>query len=107
MMLQGAFAGKRRQRSRCRGATSQELAVWLRSLPSPIWRSSMRPAVPSRIGILLLVCFVSLSGCKRIIEEAIKARQRASDGGAGGLGQKVDEDQALGEKLNGYIRQCL
>jgi len=57
------------------------------------------------IGVLLLISALSLAGCKRIIQEAIKARQAGADGG--GVGQKTDEDQALGEKLNGYIRDCL
>src|SRR5216683_1660780 len=56
------------------------------------------------IGVLLLISALPLGGCKRILQEAIKARQAAADGGAG---QKSDEDQALGEKLNGYIRDCL
>ena len=56
------------------------------------------------IGVLLLISALPLGGCKRILQAAIKARQGAD---AGALGQKADEDQALGEKLNGYIRDCL
>jgi hypothetical protein len=52
-----------------------------------------------------LIFSLPLAGCKRILQEAIKARQAAADAGAGG--QRTDEDQALGEKLNGYIRDCL
>jgi hypothetical protein len=57
------------------------------------------------IGVLFLISTLPLAGCKRILQEAIKARQAATDGGSSG--QRVDEDQALGEKLNGYIRDCL
>jgi len=56
------------------------------------------------IGVLLLISALPLGGCKRILQEAIKSRQAAADGGGG---QKDDADQALGEKLNGYIRDCL
>ncbi len=66
------------------------------------------PRSVSRIGVLLLVCSLPLLGCKRLFEEAIKARRRALDAGAGAVAaQPMDEDQALGEKLNGYIRECL
>lgn len=50
-----------------------------------------------------MISALPLGGCKRILQEAIK-RQGAADGG---VGQKDDADQALGEKLNGYIRDCL
>jgi hypothetical protein len=56
------------------------------------------------VGVVLLISALPLGGCKRILQEAIKARQ-AADGGGGG--QKADEDEKLGEKLNGYIRDCL
>jgi 2-succinyl-5-enolpyruvyl-6-hydroxy-3-cyclohexene-1-carboxylate synthase len=49
-------------------------------------------------------------GCKRIVEEAIKGAKRSigGDGGAAVVAtHEVDEDQALGEKLNGYIRDCM
>jgi hypothetical protein len=59
-------------------------------------------AVPS---FFLLASLFAPFGCKRIIEQAIKARQRGDEGGAASAVQS--EDQALGEKLNGYIRDCL
>jgi len=68
----------------------------------------MRGSALSKTGILLLTTLVATVplGCKRIVEEAIKARQRASDSGTL-AGQRADDDQALLEKLNGYIRDCL
>jgi Protein of unknown function (DUF3829) len=66
------------------------------------------PRRVSRIGVLLLVCSLPLVGCKRLFQEMVEARRRALDAGAGGASAQVmDEDQALGEKLNGYIRECL
>jgi hypothetical protein len=68
----------------------------------------MRRPVRAKTSLLLLSTLLVVSGCKRIVQEAIKARQRAADGGAGGqVAERVDDDQALGEKLNGYIRDCL
>jgi hypothetical protein len=61
------------------------------------------------MSILLLALLLATAalGCKRIVEEAIKARQRLSDAGTLVGGQRADDDQALLEKLNGYIRDCL
>jgi hypothetical protein len=70
----------------------------------------MRRASRSTISFLVLAFFVTApSGCKRIVEEAIKAREKAaaSAAGAGQPAARADDDAALGEKLNGYIRDCL
>ena len=59
---------------------------------------------------ILATVLSSSWGCKRIVEEAIKGAKRSigSDGGAAiGSTHEVDEDQELGEKLNGYIRDCM
>src|SRR5882757_6954028 len=65
-----------------------------------------RPLLTS-IGFLLVALALFGSGCKRIVEEAIKARQRAAGDAGTAVAQRTDDDQALGEKLNGYIRDCL
>ena len=65
----------------------------------------MRRVLRATSSFFLLASLLQLSGCKRIVEEAIKARQRGEEGGAVSAAQS--EDQALGEKLNGYIRDCL
>jgi len=66
----------------------------------------MRRLVRLTLCFLVLVTAVAPAGCKRIVEEAIKAKQRGAEAGAP-VAQASDEDQALGEKLNGYIRDCL
>ena len=65
-----------------------------------------RPARAVKMSFLLLAFCLGLPSCKRIVDQAIKAHQ---DGGASGqvAGRVADDDQALGEKLNGYIRDCL
>src|SRR6266478_5749173 len=63
--------------------------------------------LPTWISLSLVVFALASSGCKRIVEEAIKARQRAAGDAGGQVAQRTDDDQALYEKLNGYIRDCL
>jgi hypothetical protein len=58
------------------------------------------------------VCLLTASfGCKKIMDETVQAQRLAAEGGASGMSseehRRADEDQALGEKLNGYIRDCL
>ncbi len=66
----------------------------------------MRRLVRLSLCSLVLVSALAPAGCKRIVEEAIKAKQRGAEAGVQ-VAQVSDEDQALGEKLNGYIRDCL
>jgi hypothetical protein len=58
---------------------------------------------------LFPICFVTASGCKKIAAETTLASEPTqADGGPGsGEPEGFAEDQALGEKLNGYIRDCL
>src|SRR6266571_685372 len=76
------------------------------TLPVHLTRSApMRRVLRATSSFFLLASLIGLLGCKRIVQEAIKARQRGEEAGA--LSGAQSEDQALGEKLNGYIRDCL
>jgi hypothetical protein len=55
------------------------------------------------------LCLVTTTSCRKIVEEAMRASEQAS-ADAGRVSEeaaRLGEDQALGEKLNGYIRDCL
>jgi hypothetical protein len=67
----------------------------------------MRPTRATTSFLLLAFLLTPLLGCKRIVQEAIKAKEKEGVAAASQAGQKVDDDTALGEKLNGYIRDCL
>jgi hypothetical protein len=54
--------------------------------------------------LLLALCLAPSLGCKRIVQIA---REKEAAKAAGQPAQRVDDDAALGEKLNGYIRDCL
>jgi len=57
---------------------------------------------------MLFFSLFGLTGCKRIVEQAVKARIGTDAGATAEPGaQRVDEDQALVDKLNGYIRDCI
>jgi Protein of unknown function (DUF3829) len=69
----------------------------------------MRTAV-GNTAWLFPVCFFACFGCKKIMDEAVQAQKVGTEGGGSLTGEELrlaDEDQALGEKLNGYIRDCL
>jgi hypothetical protein len=57
---------------------------------------------------LLALCFVAALGCKKWVDDSQGAAQESGDANpTAAEAEKVGEDQELGEKLNGYIRDCL
>jgi hypothetical protein len=57
---------------------------------------------------LLALCFVAPLGCKKLMDEANRAAESGEDANpTGEEAEKLGADQELGEKLNGYIRDCL
>jgi hypothetical protein len=65
----------------------------------------VRPVRATTSFLLLALLLVPPSGCKRILQVAREKQEKAAS--AGQPAQRQDEDAALGEKLNGYIRDCL
>jgi hypothetical protein len=59
---------------------------------------------------LFPIGLLALGGCKKIVAEAMQANEHPHADAATVVtaeGEHLGEDQALGEKLNGYVRDCL
>src|SRR5256885_7528269 len=89
MRAKGACAGARRQRGtfpvRVAGDKAvQSAAVFGRLSIRPSRRAAMRRLARAKMSFLLLASFLlAQAGCKRIVQEAIKAREKEQGTAAG------------------------